>query len=153
MFVPGEGLKLGALPDKPEGAKWAEPLEIHSAVTYRTDEEGYLKPGFSHIFLVASDGGAPRQLSFGQVHDNGPLSWTPDGRSILFSSNRSSGLGARSRSTAKSMRSTSRPARSRALTDRNGPDTEPVVSPDGRLIAYTGFDDKRARLSRHPSST
>ena len=29
-----------------------------------------------------------------------------------------------------------------ALTHRNGPDDEPVVSPDGRLIAYTGFDDK-----------
>src|SRR6187549_3576695 len=59
MFVPGDGLKLGALPPKPEGAQWAPPLEIHSDVTYRTDEEGYLKPGFSHIFLVAADGGAP----------------------------------------------------------------------------------------------
>jgi dipeptidyl aminopeptidase/acylaminoacyl peptidase len=28
----------------------------------------------------------------------------------------------------------------RALTDRNGPDTNPSVSPDGRLIAYTGYD-------------
>ena len=29
-----------------------------------------------------------------------------------------------------------------ALTSRKGPDAEPAVSPDGRLIAYTGFDDK-----------
>jgi dipeptidyl aminopeptidase/acylaminoacyl peptidase len=27
MFVPDEGVKLGSLPPKPEGAKWAEPLE------------------------------------------------------------------------------------------------------------------------------
>ena len=39
--------------------------------------------------VVAADGGAPRQLSFGSVHDNGPLSWSRDGRSIVFSSNRS----------------------------------------------------------------
>ena len=31
----------------------------------------------------------------------------------------------------------------RALTDRRGPDHHPVVSPDGKHIAYLGFDDKR----------
>ena len=95
LFVPGDGLKLGALPPKPEGAQWAPPLEIHTDVTYRTDEEGYLKPGFSHIFLVAADGGAPRQLSFGSVHDNGPLSWTPDGRSLAVQHQPLAQLGAR----------------------------------------------------------
>jgi dipeptidyl aminopeptidase/acylaminoacyl peptidase len=141
MFVPGEGLKLGGLPDKPEGAKWADPLEIHSTITYRTDEEGYLKPGFSHIFLVAADGGAPRQLSFGSVHDNGPLSWSGDGHSLLFSSNRSPEWereGFNSEVYALDIAS----GTVTALTDRNGPDAEPVVSPDGRLVAYTGFDDK-----------
>jgi dipeptidyl aminopeptidase/acylaminoacyl peptidase len=141
LFVPGDGLKLGALPPKPEGAQWAPPLEIHSDITYRTDEEGYLKPGFSHIFLVAADGGAPRQLSFGSVHDNGPLSWTPDGRTLLFSSNRSPNWALEGFNTevyALDLASGS----ITALTRRNGPDNEPVVSPDGRLIAYTGFDDK-----------
>ena len=141
MFVPGDGLKLGALPPKPEGAQWAPPLEIHSDITYRTDEEGYLKPGFSHIFLVAADGGAPRQLSFGSVHDNGPLSWTPDGRTILFSSNRSPNW-AREGFNTEVYALDSASGAIRALTSRNGPDAEPVVSPDGRLIAYTGFDDK-----------
>jgi dipeptidyl aminopeptidase/acylaminoacyl peptidase len=141
MFVPGDGMKLGALPPKPEGAQWAPPLEIHSDVTYRTDEEGYLKPGFSHIFLVAADGGAPRQLSFGSVHDNGPLSWTPDGRTLLFSSNRSPNWaleGFNSEVYALDVAS----GAVAALTNRNGPDSEPVVSPDGRLVAYTGFDDR-----------
>ncbi|HEU0097620.1 MAG TPA: S9 family peptidase [Allosphingosinicella sp.] len=142
MFVPGDGTKLGALPAKPEGAQWAPPLEVHSDIQYRTDEEGYLKPGFSHIFLVSADGGAPRQLSFGSVHDNGPLSWAADGRSIVFSSNRSPNW-AREPLDSEVYALDLASGAIRALTDRRGPDSEPVVSPDGRLIAYTGFDDKR----------
>jgi len=30
-----------------------------------------------------------------------------------------------------------------AVTNRNGPDQQPKVSPDGRYLAYTGYDDKR----------
>jgi len=30
----------------------------------------------------------------------------------------------------------------RALTDRNGPDQSPALSPDGKSIAYLGFDDR-----------
>lgn len=142
MFVPGEALRLGSLPDKPEGAKWAEPLEVHSAVTYRTDEEGYLKPGYSHVFLVSADGGAPRQLTFGQVNDNGPLSWTPDGRHLMFSANRSPNW-EREPVNSEVYALDVAVGGIAALTDRNGPDAEPVVSPDGQLIAYTGFDDRR----------
>ena len=142
MFVPGEGLRLGSLPAKPEGAKWADPLEVHSSVTYRTDEEGYLKPGFSHIFLVSADGGAPRQLSFGTVHDNGPLSWSGDSRSILFSSNRDPNWEREPLDSEVYALDVASGA-VRALTERDGPDSEPVVSPDGRMIAYTGFDDRR----------
>jgi dipeptidyl aminopeptidase/acylaminoacyl peptidase len=142
MFVPGEGQKLGALPAKPEGAQWAPPLEVHSDIQYRTDEEGYLKPGFSHIFLVSADGGAPRQLSFGSVHDNGPLSWTPDGRALLFSSNRHENW-AREPLNSEVYSLDVAGGSIRALTRRDGPDEEPVMSPDGRLVAYTGFDDKR----------
>lgn len=142
MFVPGEGAKLGALPAKPEGAQWAPPLEVHSDIQYRTDEEGYLKPGFSHIFLVSADGGAPRQLSFGSVHDNGPLSWMPDGRALLFSSNRHENW-AREPLNSEVYSLDVASGAIRALTTRDGPDEEPVVSPDGRLVAFTGFDDKR----------
>jgi dipeptidyl aminopeptidase/acylaminoacyl peptidase len=141
MFVPDEGMHLGSPPSKPEGATWAPPLEIISAVTYRADGEGYLRPGYDHIFLVSADGGAPRQLSYGAVNDDGPLSWSADGRSIIFSGNRGPNWereGQNSEVYALDIATN----QVRALTDRNGPDAQPAVSPDGRLIAYTGFDDR-----------
>ena len=142
MFVPDEGTKLGTPPKKPEGATWAEPLEIYTAVTYRTDEAGYLKPGHSHIFLVSADGGAPRQLTFGAVNDNGPLSWSPDGGTIYFSGNRDPDWEREPVDTEVYALDLSSGSVS-AVTQREGPDASPVVSPDGRWIAYTGFDDQK----------
>ncbi len=94
MNVPDDGPKLGSAPAKPEGANWAKPLQVIDKVTYRADGAGYLKPGFDHIFVVDSDGGAPRQLTFGSYFD-GPPEWAADGRAIFFSALRDSGLGAR----------------------------------------------------------
>lgn len=142
MFVPDEGLKLGTTPPKPEGAKWAPPLEIHSAVTYRTDEEGYLKPGFTQIFLVSADGGAARQLTFGAVNNGGSLSWSPDGRILYFSGNRSANWEREPLDSEVYALDVASGAVT-ALTDRDGPDSSPVVSPDGSRIAYVGFDDQR----------
>ena len=82
--VAGDATKLGSAPPKPEGARWAEPLTVIDRVNYRNDGPGYVKPGYDHLFVVAADGGAPRQLTFGRWDDGGPLSWTPDGREIVF---------------------------------------------------------------------
>ncbi len=142
MFVPDEGMKLGTPPKKPEGAQWAPPLEIHTAVNYRSDAEGYAKPGYSHLFLVSAEGGAPRQLTFGARHHEGPLSWAPDGETIYFSGNRDPDWEREPFDSEVYALSVVSGAVA-ALTDRNGPDGSPAVSPDGRLIAYVGYDDER----------
>ena len=141
MFVPDEGMRLGTPQPRPEGAAWAEPLQVITAVTYRADGQGYLRAGYDQLFLVSSEGGAPRQLSYGPYNNGGPLAWTRDGRTLLFSGNRSPNWereGINSEIYALDIASN----RIRALTSRDGPDAEPAVSPDGRLIAYTGFDDR-----------
>ena len=77
MFVPDDAPKLGAGPSRPDGAKWADPLEMIDQVTYRFDGAGYLKPGYRQIFVVPADGGTPRQLTFGATNAGGEVSWTP----------------------------------------------------------------------------
>jgi len=141
MLVTGEGLKLGAPPSgKPEGAQWAEPLEVYDLITYRADGAGYLKPGFEKIFMIPAAGGAPRQLTFGDYHDGGPLAFSRDGRRLYFSANRKPDWQTdpvESEVHALDIASgTVTP-----LTRRDGPDHSPAVSPDGKLIAFLGFDD------------
>ncbi len=140
MRVPGEGLSLGKAPSKPEGAKWAPPLEIIDRVTYRADGGGYVRPGFDHLFVVAADGGAPRQLTFGNFQDGGLLSWTRDGRHIVFSANRRPDW-EREPNDSEVFSVEVASGAIRQLTKRYGPDQSPAVSPDGTKIAYLGNDD------------
>jgi len=141
MFVPDEGTKLGKPLDKPEGAQWADPLQVIDSVVYRSDDGGYNKPGYEQVFWVPADGGAPTQLTFGARNAGGRLSWSPDGRSVLFSANLT-------KDWQRELLDTEVHAVSiddltvRDLTNRRGPDDQPVVSPDGKAIAYVGFDDR-----------
>lgn len=142
MRVPAEPVHLGKAPDKPEGAEWAKPLEVIDRIDYRADGEGYLEPGQTHLFVVAAEGGPSRQLTTGGYPDDGPLSWTPDGRAIVFSAVRKPDWQRHVFDSELYAVDVESGAVS-ALTSRAGPDRDGTVSPDGRQIAYLGFDDRR----------
>ena len=141
MFVPDEGPRLGSAPPRPEGAKWAEPLQIIDAVTYRADGAGYFKPGYTQLFWVPADGGAPTQLTFGATNAGGNISWTPDSRSILFGANLSKNW-QREPNEAEIYRISIDGGAPIALTSHKGPDFAPEASPNGRMIAYLSSDDR-----------
>ncbi|MBD2843238.1 alpha/beta hydrolase family protein [Erythrobacter rubeus] len=139
--VPAKPLSLGSAPPKPEGAEWKAPPSITDAVTYRYDGAGYLKPGFTQIFVVSATGGAPRQLTFGDRNHSGALEWARDGQTIYISGNRDEDWELAGQDTeiyAIDLAS----GGITELTTRQGIDTSPQVSPDGRRIAYLGFDDE-----------
>jgi dipeptidyl aminopeptidase/acylaminoacyl peptidase len=141
MMTPDEKTTLGTAPPRPEGANWAEPLTVITDVKYRADGEGYLKPGYSHAFVVSAEGGFPRQLTFGAFNEEGPVSWAPDGKSVLLSGNRSEGW-QRDPVTTQIYQVSVDDGKVTALTSRVGPDKSPRVSPDGRKVAYLAFDDR-----------
>nr|MEA2797444.1 hypothetical protein [Phenylobacterium sp.] len=144
MLTLEEGKPLGAPLAKPEGAKWAEPIKLIDRVTYRADGAGYLKPGFRHLFAVSADGGQPRQLTFGRYDEGGPVSFMPDGKSVLFSSNRGPNW-ERDPQESEVYSASLADGTLTQLTHRVGPDQAPAASPDGTKIAYIGFDDTRHR--------
>ena len=93
------------------------------------------------MFVISAEGGTPRQLTDGEFNHDGPLSFTPDSKRIAFSANRGPDW---ERDPQESEVFTVDIATQKLtqLTTRDGPDNSPVVSPDGKRIAYLGFDDR-----------
>jgi acylaminoacyl-peptidase len=140
MFVPEPSPTFAKMPTKPDGAEWTAPPIVINKLRYRSDGRGYLDDGYTHIFVMPADGGTPRQITSGSYDHGGGLSWSPDSRSIVFSANRGDAdFDVRDSDVFEISVATGELTQ---LTDRFGPDGSPVLSPDGSLIAYTGFDDE-----------
>jgi len=139
--VPGKGLTLGQPPAKPEGAEWGKPLQIIDRVTYRIDGGSYVKPGTTQLFVVNAIGGAPRQLTFGEYSNGGAVEWAPDGKALYFSANRKENWELEANGS-EIYRLDIASGDLTELTTRDGTDANPQVSPDGRQIAYLGYDDQ-----------
>ena len=140
MFVPEKTLQLVSPPKKPKNAKWAEKPRITDRLKHEADGSGYMREGFSHIFYISSDGGKPTQVTK-EKYNHREFDWKSDSKGFVFSSNynvdwqydyRNSELYS-IKIDGSSLKT---------LTDRKGPDRGLAVSPDGKKIAYLGYNDK-----------
>lgn len=129
------------MPEKPDGAEWAEPAKVITRLRYRFDGEGYLPEGYHQLFVLSADGGSPRQLTSGPFDHRSAPSWTPDSKALVFSANRHADADYQPLND-EVYELTLEDRLIKQLTARDGPDADPVVSSDGRTIAYRGFDDK-----------
>lgn len=141
-FLPDEDPILPVqLPKRPRGAEWAKGPTIVDRLTWARDGQGAVEKGYTHVFIVdAIVGGTPKQVTDGKYNHSGP-EWAPDGRTIYVSGIRKPDaeyLNNDSEVYAVNLAN----GTMTALTDRKGPDTNPTVSPDGKWIAYTGYDDQ-----------
>lgn len=138
MFTPGETPSFAKPPAKPEGAKWAEPVRVFDDLTFRFDGAGYLKEGATHVYTVSSNGGTPRQITKGEA-DFGAPTWLGNDALLVV------GNDAEDRDMdpieSEIYRVDLADLSRTVITTRDGPDVNPVVSPDGSKIAYLGFDD------------
>ncbi len=139
MIVPEKNTLIDIkLPARPKGAKWAEEPKVITRLAYRNDRRGYRAQGYNHLFTVDANGGTPRQVTSGD-YDHGAGEWTPDGTKLVFSGLREEDADWQV-GESEVYDVTIESGEIRQLTTRRGPDSGPKVSPDGRLIAYTGYD-------------
>lgn len=141
-FVPDTSPILPVrLPPAPRGAQLAPRETVVDSPSWARDGSGPSPRGYTHVFVLdAMVGGTPRQVTSGDYSHSGPA-WSADGRTLYVS-------GIRKPDAEYAMGDSEIYAVDlatldiRPLTDRQGPDGNPAPSPDGRWIAYTGYDQQ-----------
>lgn len=137
MLVPDSNNWSVKMPSRPDGATWTKNPRIIEKAVYRRDRRGFIEDGHNHIFVVSADGGPVRQVSAGDYNYGAP-SWSPDGATMYFSGMLTDDWEYQWRQSAVYSIDVATGATTQ-LTDRDGSESGPVVSPDGQWIAFTGI--------------
>jgi dipeptidyl aminopeptidase/acylaminoacyl peptidase len=140
MFIPDRSNPLPIqLPEFPRGANMAAPAVVEDRIQWRSDGRGFNPKGNTQIFIIDSElGGTPRQITSGEESHANPR-WSPDGTTLYFGGDLEPEEGYE-RSNSEIHAIDLATLEITTLTDRLGPDSGPLPSPDGRQIAYTGYD-------------
>ncbi len=137
-----------ALPKSPEGAEWTKAPRIVERMHFKQDRIGFLKAGYTHLFVVPAEGGTPRQLTHGDWnvgnHSIGialgvGLDWTPDGEALVFDGLREEDADVRYRES-HIYKVNVADGEIAQITSARGPWTNPIVAPDGNWIAFAGYE-------------
>ena len=147
MVVPSGPEWTVKLPQPPAGATWTKAPRVVEKLHAKADGRGWLVAGYTHLFVVPTTGGTPRQITSGDwnVGARGTglpaqvgWDWMPDGKSVVVDGN--------DQPNAELMRQVSNlylvdlaTLAKRSLTPTKGFWTSPAVSPDGKTIAFLGF--------------
>ncbi len=140
MAAPATSIAVSSPLVAPVGATWAPALRVTEQLTFREDDSGGASRGPTQLFIIDVPGGLVRQLTSGEAAVSGSFAWTPDAASIVYSALLPTVDGMQARNSDL-FRVHVADAVQQRLTARIGPDDSPCVSPDGRRIAYVGFDE------------
>ena len=138
-FVPSDPLQLAPDVKAPKDAEWAKPVRVFDDLMFRFNGAGYLREGATHVFVVPADGGTARQITSGPTDFSQPA-WLNNSELVVQGNDVENPELDPIESELYRVNVLS--GARQALTDRDGPDRAPAVAPDGKLIAYLGFDDE-----------
>ncbi len=121
---------------KPDSLKAKSPKPIViDRFGFKRDNTGYLNRLRDHIWIVDVATKSVVQITTGD-YDDSSVRWSPDGRRLAFVSERANADADRANNTDVYVVDATKGATPVPLTTWNGPDNNPVWSPDGASIAY-----------------
>ena len=128
-------------PDAEEGKpRTPKPLVIRR-LQFKQDGAGYLRDIRRHIYIFDIEKKSSEQVTSGPYDDGNPV-WSPDGKWIAFTSNRTPEPDSNFNTDIFLVEAKAGQT-PRKLTTWEGADGSPEFSPDGKLITYvTGGDPK-----------
>lgn len=147
--VKDKGEKAGT--EKEKKPKTQKPWVI-DRLQFKEDKVGYLDRRRIHLYTLDLAGKTPTQITSGDYDDSEPA-WSPDGKMVAFSSNRSTPDPDRTYNSdiwVVSADNTDKGAHLTQVTANPGQDSSPAWSPDGKWIAYvTQLEPKLFEYATH----
>lgn len=123
-------------PKKPAGANWSQSPVVVERTYYQADGRGVMRSAYNQLFVLPAEGGVEQQLTDGPYSHRGPLVWTTDSSALIFSANRNADWEYQSRQ-ANLYQVTINNLQLTQLTELDGQESEPALSPDGKTLAFT----------------
>jgi dipeptidyl aminopeptidase/acylaminoacyl peptidase len=114
-------------------AKTPKPIVIRR-LEFKADGEGYLRELRQHLYVFDVEKKTSEPITTGPYDDFDPV-WSPDGRFLAFTSNRTENPDANDNTDVFIVEARAGKA-PRAVTASPGSDGSPAFSPDGKWIAY-----------------
>ncbi len=132
--------------DKPAPKPKTPPPFVIDRLQFKEDTVGYLDRRRTHLYVFDVVAKSLTQVTSGDYDDNEPA-WSPDGKSLAFTSNRSTPDPDRNFNTdiwVVAANNTDKGAHLTQITTNLGADRSPAWSPDGKWIAFVSQTDVKA---------
>src|SRR5229473_1958303 len=134
--------------EKPAPKPKTPPPFVIDRLHFKQDTVGYLDRRRTHLYVFDVASKKVTQVTSGDFDDSEPA-WSPDGKSLAFTSNRSTPDPDRNYNSdiwVVAADSTDKGAHLTQITTNPGPDRSPAWSPDGKWIAFVTQTDVKAMI-------